>query len=321
LDKVQIQVGKDDINDQTRGLIWLDNSAQQKPLLEELLRKHDSIAWIQLPMAGVTAYADVIKKYKNKVWTSAKGAYAQPCAEHALMLALGVLRSLPMRTHAIEWGPQRAISLYGSNIVILGAGGIAVELLSLLAPYKVSVSVLRRKAEPLKDEEVPESLRKTIKYGTLSSLDEHLPKADVVFVTCALTPETNGCLGAKQFSLMHDRSVVVNVARGECIQTDALVEALQKGTIYGAGLDVTAPEPLPPKHPLWTLERTHGDTDVSDAQGGARRANVIITPHVANTTETLVPLLSERISNNVQAWQRQLPVEQWHGLVEADAGY
>ena len=90
----------------------------------------------------------------------------------------------------------------------------------------------------------------------------------------ALTPETEGLFGRDEFEMMEDHAWIVNVARGRHIITDHLVEALQNGTIGGAGLDVTDPEPLPDGHPLWSLP------------------NCIITPHVGNTPEMAKPLLA-----------------------------
>ena len=78
-----------------------------------------------------------------------------------------------------------------------------------------------------------------------------LPGADLVVLALALTPETEGLFGRDEFEMMEDHAWIVNVARGRHIITDHLVEALQRRTIGGAGLDVTDPEPLPDGHPLW----------------------------------------------------------------------
>ena len=100
--------------------------------------------------------------------------------------------------------------------------------------------------------------------------------------------------------LMEDHAWLVNVARGRHVVTDDLVAALGEGVIGGAGLDVTHPEPLPPGHPLWTMP------------------NCIITPHVGNTPDMAIPLLSERITTNVR---RYADDEELIGLVDIEAGY
>lgn len=168
-------------------------------------------------------------------------------------------------------------------MLILGAGGITLSLLSLLAPFTPEVTVLRRKADPIEDRFIPPQL-KHLKVGTLTDLDTHVRQADVVIVNCALTSQTKGVLSKKQFSLMKKSSIVVNVARGEVINTDDLVIALQEGQIFGAGLDVTHPEPLPDDHPLWQLSSSHPELDVPSVQGG-KRANLIIVSRNA-TDET-----------------------------------
>ncbi len=122
----------------------------------------------------------------------------------------------------------------------------------------------------------------------------------MVFLALALTPETTGIIGAPELALMDETAWLVNVARGGHVDTDALVAALTAGSIAGAALDVTDPEPLPDGHPLWDLE------------------NCIITPHTADTIDMVIPLLAERIRTNVG---RFAAGEELVGLVDPDAGY
>jgi phosphoglycerate dehydrogenase-like enzyme len=93
---------------------------------------------------------------------------------------------------------------------------------------------------------------------------ERLAEADVVVISCPLTAETRGMIGASQFKAMKPTAYFINIARGGIVQQPALIEALDKRLIAGAGLDVTDPEPLPEGHPLWKLP------------------NVVITPHIAS---------------------------------------
>jgi len=116
----------------------------------------------------------------------------------------------------------------------------------------------------------------------------------------ALTPETTGIIGAPELALMDETAWLVNVARGGHVDTEALVAALTAGSIAGAALDVTDPEPLPDGHPLWDLD------------------NCIITPHTADTIDMVIPLLAERIRTNVG---RFAAGEELVGLVDPDAGY
>jgi len=280
------------LSDRTRGVVWLSNrdAASFPPVLEA----HPGIGWVQLPFAGVDAFAGILSAEDRPglVWTSAKGAYAQPVAEHALVLSLALLRVLPKRLRARSWATeQEGRSLYGLDVVIVGAGGIALELMRLLEPFGVRVTVVRRSAAP-----VPGAARTV----TTDRLVEVLPDADLVVVAAALTGGTRHLFGAEEFAAMKPTAYLVNIARGPLVDTDALLDALRGGTIAGAGLDVTDPEPLPDGHPLWD------------------EPTVIITPHQADTPEMTAPLLAERIRLNVRAF---LDDGRFVGVVDPSAGY
>ncbi|WP_082571285.1 D-isomer specific 2-hydroxyacid dehydrogenase family protein [Agromyces sp. Root1464] len=276
----------------TRGIVWTAASGSED--LARVLDEHPSVAWLQLPWAGVDAFAGLIGRAAGdgRVWTSAKGAYAQPVAEHALMLVLAVLRELPRRVRATSWHVDEVgRTLYGANVVIVGAGGIAVELLRLLAPFGARVTIVRRSAEPVVGAE------RTL---PTTRLGEALDDADVVVLAAALTGDSRGLIAAAELQRMPRGAVLVNVARGGLIDTGALVEALESGHLGGAGLDVTDPEPLPTGHPLW------------------QAPNCIVTPHVADTEEMTVPLFGERIAHNVRAF---LGDGDFEGRIDPVAGY
>ena len=232
---------------------------------------------------------DVIDE--TRTWTCAKGAYAQPVAEHALTLALAGLRQLPTRIAARSWGSQGGTRLFGQRVTIVGGGGIAQSLLELLDPFEVTATVVNRSGTP-----VPGAARTV----AVSELDSTLSDALVVVLALSLTPETRGIIGADQLALMGQTAWLVNVARGGHVDTDALVDALREGPIAGAALDVTDPEPLPDTHPLWDLP------------------NCIITPHTADTIEMVLPLLAERIRTNVAHFAAG---DSLVGLVDSEAGY
>lgn len=247
--------------------------------------------WVQLPMAGVERVHQAGLFGAAALWTSAKGAYAEPVAEHALMLALSGLRVLPSRIRATSWGRPEGVSLYDAEVVVLGAGGITDELLRLLAPWRVRATVVRRRPDPVA------AAAATV---GLDRLDDVLPPALVVFLALALTPETRHVIAAPQLAAMSPSAWLVNVARGAHVDTAALVAALDGGTIGGAALDVTDPEPLPDGHPLWN------------------RANCIVTPHTADTQDMVEPLLARRITNNVRLFAAGKTLE---GVVDVHHGY
>ncbi|WP_422387509.1 NAD(P)-dependent oxidoreductase [Arthrobacter sulfonylureivorans] len=259
--------------------------------LHQLVREERGIRWVQLPTAGIEAFADSLAERPDVVWTSAKGAYAKPVAEHALALLLALLRDLPKRVVARSWAERSGRSLHGMNAVVVGAGGVAIETIRLLEVFDVNVTVVRRLPDPVS------GASRTIGINELPGV---LPDADVVILAASLTPATRGLFGAAEFSLMKESAVLVNIARGGLVDTDALVAALRQGAIAGAGLDVTDPEPLPDGHPLWD------------------EPACLITPHSADTMDMIMPLYRSRIETNVQ---RFLNGHELDGLVDAEAGY
>ena len=131
-------------------------------------------------------------------------------------------------------------------------------------------------------------------------LTDGLAGADLVVLALALTPETDGIISESELRLMESHAWLVNVARGRHIVTDDLVAALRQGTIGGAGLDVTDPEPLPDGHPLWSEPRC------------------IITPHTGNTPEMARGPLMARITENVRRYAAGEPLL---GPVDPRLGY
>ena len=268
-------------------IIWTDYSKPND--LDNLLERNPQISWVQLPFAGVDAFAEIIKRPVR--FTSAKGAYRKPVAEHALMLMMALGRVLPERVRATSWGESFAVSLYDSKILIIGGGGITEELLLLLEPFKTHVTVIRNRDIVLLGAN---------ETKTFESLDAELSKADFVVLAAALTDQTRGLINARRLKLMKKTSYLVNIARGPIVVTPDLIDALNAGGIAGAALDVTDPEPLPDGHPLWHAK------------------NILITPHTADTRAQVVPLFSERIDANVKAYTGQ---GEWVGVVDSTLGY
>lgn len=277
----------------TRGLVWL--SEKRADELAEILQAHPSIGWVQLPWAGVDGFADVLARYADgdgPLFTSAKGAYSEPVAEHAVALAQAVLRELAPKARAAEWAPVRTgLSLYGRHVVIVGAGGIAAEIIRLLEPYRTSITVVRRTAGDMP------GAHRTV---TVEALHDVLPLADVVILAAASTSETRALIGVDELALMKPTAALVNIARGALVDQDALAIALREQRLLGAGLDVTTPEPLGADHALWSEPRC------------------VITSHSADTPEMTAPLLARRITENVRAF---LGDGRFVGIVDPVAGY
>jgi len=208
-----------------------------------------------------------------------------------MALLLAGLRRLPERARARSWGEPAGTSLYGQPVTIIGGGGIATVLLRLLEPFRAQVTVVRRRPEPVAG---------AVQTLGDDRLHEALAGARAVMLVLALTPRTWKLIGRAELAAMEPDAWLVNVARGQVIDTGALVEALRSGQIGGAALDVTDPEPLPAGHPLWDLP------------------NCLITPHTADTEEMTRPLLAQRIAENVR---RLIAGQELVGRVDPDLGY
>lgn len=276
----------DDVRD-ADVLVW---SAPRDPAgLTAMLEKNPALPWVQLPWAGIEHYRALLDD--KRVWTAGQGVYADDVAEHALCLILGCLRHLKQRATATSWQPPSGRSLRGAKVTIFGAGGITRSLVRLLAPFDVEFTIVRRQAEPFAG---------AVRTVALADKQEALTGADVVVLALALTPETTGVIGAAELALLSSTAVLVNVARGEHIDTAALIAALSAKQIGGAALDVTDPEPLPADHPLFHLE------------------NCLITPHTANTPAMALPVLTARVVENLRRRARGAPLL---GVVDVAAGY
>jgi phosphoglycerate dehydrogenase-like enzyme len=268
-------------------LVWVD--PYDPGGLAQVLIDAPGVRWVQLPFAGIENFVDVLDP--NRFWTCGKGVYADPVAELALGLGVAGLRGIGHYARQDRWSDQRGVNLIGGRITIVGGGGITESFLRLIRGWDCRVTVVRRQSAAM------EGVDRVL--GP-EQLHESLDGADLVVLALALTPETDGLIGTEELEIMHRDAWLVNVARGRHIVTDDLVAALESGSIGGAGLDVTEPEPLPSDHALWRLP------------------NCIITPHVGNTREMAVPLLARRVGENVR---RFIAGEELIGPIDLEAGY
>ena len=273
--------------DEAEALVWAEPAAPE--LLPGVLEVGPGIEWVQLPYAGIENLTDLLDR--DHLWTCGKGVYAEPVAEHVLMLALAGLRAMGSYARARSWSPPEGRNLLGGRVTVLGGGGITESLVRLLGPWDCRMTVLRRHPVPMDGVD---------RVVGPESLHEALSDADVVVVALSLTPETTGIIDAAALDAMAPHAWLITVGRGSHVVTDDLVEALAAGAIGGAALDVTEPEPLPEGHPLWDME------------------NCLITPHVGNTPEMGLRLLARRVTENVR---RYIDGEDLLGPVDVDLGY
>jgi phosphoglycerate dehydrogenase-like enzyme len=278
------------IGPEVRALVWTDYANPQG--LADTLQQNPQLQWVQLPFAGVDAFSEIIQS--DPVFTSAKRSYSEPVAEHALMLCMALGRILPERIRATSWGKKHADSLFDAEVLLVGGGGISEQLAKFLLPFRSKVTVIRKRPEQ------PFGKEFNGRVVGFESLDQELPKAQFVVLACALTDETRFLFTRERFGLMRSDSYLVNIARGEVVDQDALLEALANRQIAGAATDVTYPEPLPEGHPMWSEPK------------------LIITPHTADTLPQVTRLFSERLRVNVSAW---LSGQELTGIVDKKLGY
>jgi phosphoglycerate dehydrogenase-like enzyme len=268
-------------------VVWTD--AREAGELRSLLDAHPQVRWVQLPWAGIEPFVEVLDH--DRLWTCGKGVYAEPVAEHALALALAGMRGIGRYARSTTWSGPIGRNLLGGRVTILGGGEITSSLIRLLRPWGAHLTVVRRH---------PRSMDGVAEVVGQEELLPALERSDLVILALALTPETERIVDAEALAVMPDHAWLVNVARGQHVDTDALVDALRAGTLGGAGLDVTDPEPLPDAHPLWSLP------------------NVIVTPHVGNTPEMGRVLLAARVRDNVRRFAEGSPLL---GPVDVELGY
>jgi phosphoglycerate dehydrogenase-like enzyme len=212
---------------------------------------------IQLLMAG---YDDVLPfKRPNIKLYNARGVHDFSTAELTLGLIISSLRGIDtfVRSQAQGvWAHQRLDSLYGKKVGIVGAGSVAKKIRELLIPFQIQPILFGQTAR----EEV----------RSINELDSLIGDLDIVILIVPLTDATRNLMDKKRIAAMKPGSLLVNVARGPVVNTQALVEALNSGHIRAA-VDVTDPEPLPSDHPLW------------------RAPNIIISPHVGGDSAAFEP--------------------------------
>lgn len=270
----------------------VSNHPDDSAALESTLAQHPAISWVQFPMAGTEAFTDLVRAHHGISFTSAKGLFKEPVAEHALTLLLAALRDLKVRFTAQSWDSQQSgTSLFRRKVGVIGAGGIAQQFIELLAPFDCHVTVFRNSPTP-----TPGASQT---FAT-SELKKHIPQLDALVIAAPLTQATQGLINAEVISLMQPSAVLVNISRGKLVDTEAITHALTTRAIHAYATDVTDPEPLPDGHLLWQLP------------------NALITPHTADTEEMIVPLVAQRISRNTQAFLSGEPLE---GVISPETGY
>lgn len=232
-----------------------------------LAAKAPRLKFIQSISAGVDQYDKAVLAGAGIRLASAQGANANAVSEHALSLILAITRRLPeARDNQVKqhWRgmigdlTQREDELGGKTLLVVGIGRIGGRLARLAKAFDMKVVGLRQ--DPSKGSEGADEV-----HG-MDALHAQLGRADIVALTCALTPDTRGLMNQAAFAAMKPGATLINVARGAVCDEAALIAALASGQVGQAALDVTAEEPLAAASPLWAMP------------------NVFITPHTGGET-------------------------------------
>ena len=254
---------------------------------DALIAKAPRLRLVQSISAGVDQYGKDALRASGIRLASAQGANANAVSEHAMALILALARRIPeardnqARRHwrgMIGDLSQREDELGGKTLLVVGIGRIGGRLARLAKALGMRVVGLRR--DPARGAEGADEV-----HG-MDALHAQLPRADVVALCCALTEETRGLMGAREFAAMRAGATLVNVARGRVCDESALVAALSSGHIGAAALDVTAEEPLASDSPLWAMP------------------NVLITPHTGGETRSYEDNVLDLMEENIARLRR-----------------
>ncbi|MDO5501211.1 MAG: 2-hydroxyacid dehydrogenase [Propionibacteriaceae bacterium] len=238
-----------------------------------------SLEVIHLNLAGYDTFLDLVPD--GVALCNAAGVHDTGTAEMAMALLLAQSRKLDRYARNMTTGHWErdgfGWSIADRRALIVGYGGIGKAIERRLEPFELaSISKVARTAR----EDV----------HAFTEIDDLLPRADIVLIACPLTDETAGLFDARRLALLPDEAVVVNVARGPIVDTDALLAETSTGRLRAA-LDVTDPEPLPADHPLW------------------HSPGVLIAPHTGGPATSFWPRTNALIARQLAHWAAGEPLE------------
>jgi D-3-phosphoglycerate dehydrogenase len=243
------------------------------------------LQWIQSSAAGMDHCLVPSVIESNITVTSASGVLSDQVAEHSIALLTGWTRSMPVYYRAQqkkEFIRRPTRDLTRATVGIVGLGGVGRRLAELLAAFQCRI--LAVDLYPVDKPPHVESL------WPADKLDEMLPLVDVLSLHAPLNESTRHMIHAAAMAKMKPGSLLCNMARGQLVNHDDLVAALQGGHLAGAVMDVTEPEPLPASSPLWEMP------------------NVIITPHVGGQAAWRIDAMTDLFCRNLTRWQKKLPL-------------
>ncbi len=255
--------------------------------LDDQILSGENLRWVHCCRAGLDRSARPEVFERDIVLTSSSGRSAPALAEHALMFMLALTYDLPMLMKAQRehrWAATREYSMktgmYKKTAGIIGLGKTGVEVARLLRAFDMRLLAWRRTTENSEDVDVVFSAERG------DNLHQMLAECDYIILCVELNDETWHMLGKEEFAVMKPSALLVNMGRGELADEKAMIEALQNGTIAGAGLDTFEKEPLDHGNPLWDMP------------------NVIITPHITPLLPDREERSLEYVYQNIEAYRK-----------------
>jgi glyoxylate/hydroxypyruvate reductase A len=263
----------------------------------ELLTNAPNLRWVQATSAGIGGF---VRRYGldtgDLIMTTAAGTHAAPLAEFALAGALHFVKDVPglqQSQRAHHWQRHVSGQLAGRRATVVGLGSIGRRVCDMFHILGARVTGVGRAGHTY---DVPS----TEQIVSTAELETVLPNTDVLILACPLTPETLDLIDAKRVALLPAGAIVVNIARGQVIDEEALTLALESGHLRGAALDVFQREPLPVESLLWDLP------------------NVLVSPHSASTAAEENAVLTDLFIDNLQRFQADQPLR---NLYRREFGY
>lgn len=260
------------------------------------------LRWMHCHAAGVSQLMFPEMIASPVLLTNGSAVMAEPVAEHTVAMMLALAKRFPSALHFQQqgvWGQEQVygeqpppLDLDGATLGLVGLGAIGREVVKRVRPFGMCVVAVKR--DPSHGGECADRV-----LGP-GGLHDMLAESDFVVLAAPESPATMSLIGAAELAHMKPTAYLINIARGTLVDEAALVEALRQGRIAGAGLDVTAVEPLPASSPLWNAP------------------NLLLTPHLAAATDRLWRRHYQVLAGNLA---RYLAGEPLLDLVDKSAGY
>jgi len=258
--------------------------AVPRELFEEVFAMAPRLRWVHVLWAGLDTLLFPALLESPVTLTNGRGVFARSLAEFVIAGMLWFakdIRRMRRQQREMRWEKFVVEELHGKRLGIIGHGSIGRAVAALAAAFGMKVVGVGR-------------------TSPREEFDEIIEQSDFIVVSAPLTEQTRGLVGEAEFRRMKPSCVLINVGRGPVVSESALLAALREGRIRGAVLDVYDEEPLPPGHPLWTMD------------------NVLLSPHCADNTPTWLDEAMQLFLDNFERFDRGEPLR---NVVDKKAGY